>query len=259
MDINNNKDSRGRKFLFQPICSAQSGGLVELQVIPELEGFRGRSANDRMDGHLFGHTEHSQRVDAEKALDAQAIEFFYQWSATFLREDVGFLIGLPLSLETGLSEFFVDWVSDLAKDHKIGPEHIVFHLHETDYLYNSEVPALIQDLSNAGFGISVDCFLADGPHFEILSSPHVGFIGCNRLVANSALESDVKWRYLLGLVALAEKLNKQIVLNGVDTEQQLALIRKLEGVWFQGAMAGSCFSPEELTSYLTDSSGTEKG
>ena len=224
MDIYNNKDSRERKFLFQPICSAQSGDLVELL-----------------------------------ALDAQAIEFFYQWSATYLKNDVGFRIGLPLSLETGLSEFFVEWVLELASDHQIRPERIVFHLHETDYLYNSDVPALIQNLSNAGFGISVDCFLADGPHFEILSCPHIGFIGCNRLVANNALESDVRWRYLVGLVALAEKLKKQIVLNGVDTEQQLALIRKLEGVYFQGAMAGSCLSPTELVSYLSGSSGSERG
>jgi EAL domain-containing protein (putative c-di-GMP-specific phosphodiesterase class I) len=217
LDIYNNKDTRERKFLFQPICSAQSGGLVELQVIPELEGFGGKSANDRMDGHLFDHSEHSRRVDAEKALDAQAIEFFYQWSATYLKDDVGFRIGLPLSLETGLSDFFVEWVTELANDHKIRPERIIFHLHETDYLYNSAVPALIKDIANAEFGISVDCFLADGPHFEILSSPHIGFIGCNRLVANNALESDVRWRYLTGLVALAEKLNKKIVLNGVDS------------------------------------------
>jgi EAL domain-containing protein (putative c-di-GMP-specific phosphodiesterase class I) len=105
----------------------------------------------------------------------------------------------------------------------------------------------------------VDCFLADGPHFEILSCPHIGCIGCNQLVANNALESDVRWRYLVGLIALAEKLKKQTVLNGMDTEQQLAQIRKLEGVYFQGAMVGTCLSSAELVSYLTDSSGSEKG
>lgn len=212
-----------------------------------------------MDSHLFDQTEHSQRVDAEKILDAQAIEFFYRWSANYLKEDAGFRIGLPLSLEAGLSDCFVEWVSELAGDHKIHPKRIVFHLHETDYLYNSEVPGLIQNLTRVGFGISVDCFLADGPHFEILSSPHIGFVGCNRLIADNALESDVRWRYLMGLVALTEKLNKKIVLNGVNSERQLALIRKLEGVYFQGAMAGSCLSQAELISYLTDSSGSEKG
>jgi len=251
VDVDQSEDNKTYKFALQPTCEVNTRSLRAIQVIPVFEDSAALLGSANSVQASVGSRKSDYLVTWEKEFIEDVLVFFHERLSDY--GGVGkqsFRIGVPLSLSTALSEGYFEWFSDLLNLYRIEPKKLVLHVCERECIGFEEANDALCALNSAGFTVCVDRYLADGPYFEILSSPAIQFFNCDGLVPKKALDSSVARRYLFGLVALAGHLEKKVILNGIDTIKELDFITGLNCVWFQGRMTGGPLAPCELLHYI---------
>lgn len=239
------------RFVIQPTWDANNCIVRVLQVIPVFEGTATASMLER-GGHVESDIHHLNYLVAwEKELVEEALVFFRErLSVASASGRHSFQIGVPLSLTTALSEGYSKWLYGLVSVYGIEPQQLVLHVWASELHGSREAEEIFRILGRAGFKICADGYLADGPNFEMLSNPDIQFINCDGLIPEGAGESQLAMRFLRGLIALASQLDKTVIVSGIDSTDELELVKGLDDVWYQGKLAGGYLAPDELHSYI---------
>ena len=138
-----------------------------------------------------------------------------------------------------MRDTFVEEVTAILKRTGLDPRLLQIELTESVMLSGPERAAeTMKILRGLGIGIAIDDFGTGYSCFSYLPRLPFNALKIDRSFVNE-LESRVETKAMIqSLVALARNLSMQVIVEGIETHEQLALIRKLGGNEVQGYLLG---------------------
>ncbi|MFT7395065.1 MAG: diguanylate cyclase (GGDEF)-like protein [Candidatus Azotimanducaceae bacterium] len=155
-------------------------------------------------------------------------------------------IAVNLPIRTLEDVEFGRWFTAACEASAVSPSQLVFEITEQDIHDTESITSAIDRLAELGVTISVDDFGAGHATFERLRWRNVAQLKLDRdLLVNVA--TDERGREVLrSILDLAARLGYDVVAEGVETDEQFALLRELgcphaQGYLFARAMIRSKF------------------
>lgn len=207
------------------VCTARTRRLVELEVFPSSVSSGSFSSNYGM-----GEAPLTQQSPTMARLQ-EALQFTRNQS---LSRDSSTRIGVPFVIDHEASVPELQEVEEAVRYFNVNPEQLIFHIQKSQNDGHFCIYHVAERLRQLGAGVSVDSFIADGKDFEVLASPHVNFINCDKHLIKSAMQRDLAWNFVHGLVALARQTQKEVVFGGIDTKQEFHALSQIGDVRFHG-------------------------
>lgn len=134
----------------------------------------------------------------------------------------------------------------------INPTRIALEICEGTLLNETAWQQVVPELACSGFKVVVKRYIADNPDFDVLASPYIAAIKISPQVVAQLPESTLARRFLRGLQALANAINKQLIIDGVETFGQALWVEAMGCEAFQGAYYGSAIGVGEARRFVLE-------
>lgn len=122
----------------------------------------------------------------------------------------------------------VSVIRNILTEQNVSEELINLELTETVLLEDLTVAEpLLQDLSAFGVGIHIDDFGTGYSSLSYLAQLPVQAVKIDRTFVSKLAESETTVRVVQAVVALGKAMNLKVVAEGVETDQQYAIVRRL--------------------------------
>ena len=122
----------------------------------------------------------------------------------------------------------VNLIKEILVNQNVGKELINLELTETVLLEDLTIAEpLLQDLSAFGVGIHIDDFGTGYSSLSYLAQLPVQAVKIDRTFVSKIAESETTARVVQAVVALGKAMNLKVVAEGVETDQQYAIVRRL--------------------------------
>ncbi|MFG6668224.1 putative bifunctional diguanylate cyclase/phosphodiesterase [Halomonas sp. HNIBRBA4712] len=168
--------------------------------------------------------------------------------------------GTPLYISVNISAIqlnnrhFVDTVKQVLDETNLTPTCLELELTESALVLNPDTAlAILNELRTLGIAISIDDFGTGYSNLALLRRFPIDRLKIDRsFIAHTGGDSQDA-AIVKAVVALAQSLDLQVVAEGVENEQQLALIRELRTDEYQGYLFSEALSGEALKRLWSDS------
>ncbi|MEJ2443116.1 MAG: EAL domain-containing protein [Exilibacterium sp.] len=148
--------------------------------------------------------------------------------------DPGF-VAINLSLRQFFEGNLVARVASIIKQVECDGSRIEFELSETAVMENMEMVSLhLRALSNLGANFSLDDFGTGYSSFMYLQRLPIRTLKIDQRFIGNITRDDDDRELVKAMISLAHSLNKQVVAVGVETPEQLALLREFNCDQVQG-------------------------
>lgn len=163
-------------------------------------------------------------------------------------------IGVNLSIVQCTNPEFVRNASKIVEEFSVDPSFICFEIAETaaesDYGLLNET---IKSLKARGFRFSMDGYGAGSANMYAIFGMDFDMVKLDKSLLYAAEESKEGQIVLESSVRLVSELNRRVVVIGVETGQQLSLVKNLPVNWVQGNYFAGTLSRSELIEQGTSS------
>jgi len=136
-------------------------------------------------------------------------------------------VSVNLSIQDLRNDEIVGYVADVLKRYSLDPSRL--HLEVTESCFMDEpvaVSAVLNQFRAAGVTIAIDDFGTGFSSLSYLDSLPVDIVKIDRAFIRNIGEDQRKLKLLRGTVHLSRELGLKIVVEGVETREQLALINR---------------------------------
>lgn len=152
-----------------------------------------------------------------------------------------------------LKENFVDNVCAITKKHGLKPDFIIFEFSERVSIRNfCLVNNSIDKLHELGIQVSLDDFGTGFSSLEYLSKLKLDILKIDHLFTQSTPSNNTNAVIVESIVNLAQKLGIQAVAEGVETQEQLDFLKKINCNMGQGYYIHKPVPAEEFVSRLRE-------
>jgi diguanylate cyclase (GGDEF)-like protein len=153
--------------------------------------------------------------------------------------DLARLPGLDVSINLSPAQLknpnIVREICDRARHHEVTPSRVTFEITETTFLENENVVSFLTDtLRERGFKIALDDFGTGYSSIGYLRRMKFDKLKVDKSFIDDIGVTDTGEHLLTSLCFLSRALGLQIVAEGVETERQFALLRRLSYDLVQG-------------------------
>jgi diguanylate cyclase (GGDEF)-like protein/PAS domain S-box-containing protein len=206
---------------YQPIVDLQTGAMVGLEAL-----VRWRHPHR-------GLLEPDDFISL--AEETGAIAHIGQWVTSQagkdlnrLRQELGDRAPLNISINISAAEFRLDdppvWIERLRRESGLDPDDLHFEVSER---LLTQRPDAIRALARQGFPVAIDNFGSGYASLELFREIQFSAIKLDRSFVQRLGNSAVDRAIVESVLQLAEKLNLQVIAEGVETERQHQLLREL--------------------------------
>lgn len=147
-------------------------------------------------------------------------------------------INVPVSFNISANslnhESFVGELTSIFRKHKIDAKKVEIEVTENALIHSDLAIARINELNNAGFEIDLDDFGAGFSSLAYLLRLPLNTIKIDRSFVVDIVDQPKSYILLEGIISIIAKLNKNIVVEGVETKQQNDLLMALGVQTVQG-------------------------
>lgn len=158
-----------------------------------------------------------------------------------------FKVSVNLSLKQLQDYNIVKKVGGILSELNINPEKLVLEITESISMTNVEnTIGLLKDLRKIGVSIALDDFGTGYSSLNYLTHLPISTVKLDKTFMNDILEKYEKQVVTKSIVELAEKLNLSVVAEGVENEEQLALLKKYKCNIIQGFLYSRPIPAEEF-------------
>lgn len=136
-------------------------------------------------------------------------------------------VSVNLSIQDLRNDEIVGYVADVLKRHSLDPSRL--HLEVTESCFMDEpvaVSAILNQFRALGVTIAIDDFGTGFSSLSYLDSLPVDIVKIDRAFIRNIGEDQRKLKLLRGIVHLSRELGLKIIVEGVETREQLALINR---------------------------------
>lgn len=227
---------------FQPIIDANSGEIVGAEALA-----RSMVASDPE--RLFARAtsaalgERLSRMVQRKALRSAAA-----WEGPL--RDLGISINLlPADI---CREGYERWLLDEIAAAGIDPQRITLEITETALLADREsVASRLATMRDAGLRIAVDDFGTGYASMAYLTSLPLDTLKIDRGLVGDIGRRERDRIVVSGMIRLAHELGLNVIVEGVETAEQLELLRGWGCDFYQGFFGSPPLTHEELTRFAS--------
>src|SRR5574344_526514 len=154
----------------------------------------------------------------------------------------------PITISFNLSRFhlynpeLIDELTSIASRYQINPSHIEVELTETIMFDNPQkLIRTMNDLKNAGFSISVDDFGSGYSSLNLLKDMPADVLKLDKEFLSTATGNERESIIITSVIKMAKQLNLTTVAEGVETQQQSDLLKKMgcdivQGIYYAKPM-----------------------
>lgn len=228
------------ELLFQPIIDVSSGRMIGAEALV-------RSALARDPETLFARatsaalSERLSRLVQRKALRSAAV-----WE--------GPLKGCRLSMNLLPADIsrtgYERWLLDEIEVAGIDPARITLEITESALLADHDsVAARLAGLREAGIKIAVDDFGTGYASLSYLTSLPLDMLKIDRGLVSEIVRRERDRIVVKALIALARELGLKVVVEGVESAEQLALLKEWGCDLYQGFLGARPLTQDELTRF----------
>ncbi|MEL6667182.1 MAG: EAL domain-containing protein, partial [Pseudomonadota bacterium] len=154
-------------------------------------------------------------------------------------------VAINVSGRTLLSEGFVDFVEEAIAQSSLQTWQVQIEITETEIIENEEVAVSIcRQLRDLGFSITLDDFGTGFSSLSYLSMLPVNALKIDRSFVQHC-DGDSNLKILKSIIGLARSLGLNVVVEGVEQESQLSVVRDLGCRHVQGFYFSRPISPED--------------
>ncbi|ODT23126.1 MAG: diguanylate cyclase [Kaistia sp. SCN 65-12] len=140
---------------------------------------------------------------------------------------------------------------------KVSPSRVEFEITETAVMSDLTTSSTVLDmLRSSGCRIALDDFGSGYSSFEYLDQLPLDKVKIDRSFIRRVANSTTSREIVAAIIALCSKLNLRCVLEGVETEEEMAVLAALEPDLIQGYLFGRPMSGEDARQLLADQHGT---
>ncbi|MEO0574481.1 MAG: GGDEF domain-containing phosphodiesterase, partial [Pseudomonadota bacterium] len=160
-------------------------------------------------------------------------------------------IAINLSLKQLRKRNFFDSVNRIFSHHAIKPSDIEFEITETTLM--EDIPrtiAILEKLQAYGLQLAIDDFGTGYSSLSALQKFPIKTLKIDRSFVRNAADDDNDAAIISAIVDMSRRLRLEVVAEGVETEAQLAFLRKLRCDFGQGMLFGEPMDAVEFAKRL---------
>jgi EAL domain-containing protein (putative c-di-GMP-specific phosphodiesterase class I)/CheY-like chemotaxis protein len=179
---------------------------------------------------------------------AQALDQMAQWRDTQLNIPS---VSMNLSAENLADVAFIERLTHLTVANGIAPEAVIWEVTETMVMSNlSQCLANLVRLRLKGFGLAMDDYGVGYSSMQQLSSCPFTELKIDRVFVNGASKRANRRAVLESSIEMGHRLNAEIVAEGVEYEEDMALLRELGCDFAQGYLVAKPMPALELQQWM---------
>ncbi len=168
--------------------------------------------------------------------------------APLMRADKTFTVAFNIAPEHFLSEGFVGEMRELAREAKVGTRQIAVEITERQQLQNLAAAAeVIEKLRDHGFQVAIDDTGTGHSGLTYIHKLGANAIKIDKLFIDSIGKDYTAQAVVVMLVKLARELHMTTVAEGIETEEQMALLREWGVDEGQGYIVAPPLPPDAFT------------
>lgn len=232
---------------FQPQIDLNTGTLIGVEALAR----RKYPNRDLGAKEFIGLAEELRLADA---LDGQIILRAFQDFNRCLSKgiDLGILSVNTSSLALRETDF-CDLLFNVASAHHISPDRVTIEVLENTLVQSESDPAIetLRKLSRAGFGITIDDFGIGFSSLARVGHLNVSAIKVDRSITSEAADPGVR-KVLQATASMATALDAKLMAEGIETAEQLQIMRSLGVSAGQGFLWAHPMSTTELCDWVRD-------
>ncbi|MEQ8480323.1 MAG: EAL domain-containing protein [Hoeflea sp.] len=140
----------------------------------------------------------------------------------------------------------------------VSPARLEFEITETAVMSDLEISkAVLETLRASGCKIALDDFGSGYSSFEYLDQLPLDKVKVDRSFVRKVAHSETSREIVAGLIGLCRKLDLRCVLEGVETESEMAILTPMEPDLIQGYLFGKPMPAHEARKLVLDQDNVE--
>lgn len=181
------------------------------------------------------------------------LELAMQQQGRWRRQGQEVTLSVNVTSENLRKPDFAEVVSGLAEQFDIEPAMVRLEVAEQDLDVDGRVPLeVLASLHKGGFGLALDDFGAGFATLLRLKTIPFDELVIDRLFLSRAHEDERARLILEAAIDLSHKLGLKCTCEGVENEQQLAIVKELGADFAQGYLFGKPMSANEFLIWIED-------
>jgi diguanylate cyclase (GGDEF)-like protein/PAS domain S-box-containing protein len=177
-----------------------------------------------------------------------------EWQQTYPASPPLF-VSVNLSVKQFNQPGLVDNIANLLNEFQLPPRCLKLEITESVFSDNIEAAVgLLTELRNLGVQLSIDDFGTGYSSLSYLQRFPIDTLKIDRSFVTQMMENEENLAIVRTIVALAQNLGMDVVAEGVETEDQLKLLRKLECENGQGYLFSTPLGGRQLDQFIADNS-----
>lgn len=227
-----NRESIFREFVlyYQPVINKQNGKVVCMDALLHWQHPEQGMISP---AELFAVVDKQRKSNAitEWLLEHVCRQWLH-WEAS------GFspaLIGVPISMKQLEHSHFIYRISQILQELKFDPTKLLFQL--TDHSPSLSFDVLekaFNMLNYLGIKIAIENFGTNYFPLQYLKSLKIDYVKLNNVFVDDVMNNDQAKSLLKCIVYLSETMSMQVIVKGVDSDDQVAALQSLGCLLMQG-------------------------
>jgi len=231
---------------YQPIVSIETGAVCDIEVLARwMHPVHGVL----LPVHFIPRIEGSPlMIPFTLGIVTKAFMQMAQWNAS----GQSFCsVSINLSADNLADASFCEQLFQLASEYNIAPESVVWEVTETMVMSNlAQCLANLVRLRLKGFGLAMDDYGVGYSSAQQLSSCPFTRLKIDRVFVDGASHRANRRAVLESSIQMGHRLNAETIGEGVETEEDLALLRELGCDYAQGFLIARPMPGAELESWM---------
>jgi diguanylate cyclase (GGDEF)-like protein/PAS domain S-box-containing protein len=167
-------------------------------------------------------------------------------------------VSVNLSVKQFNQPGLVENIARLLEEFQLPPRCLKLEITESVFSDNIEAAVgLLTQLRSLGVQLSIDDFGTGYSSLSYLQRFPIDTLKIDRSFVTQMMENEENLAIVRTIVALAQNLGMDVVAEGVETEDQLMLLRKLECEHGQGFLFSTPLGDEQLEQFIANSNNAD--
>lgn len=237
-------DFVGFETYYQPIVNIHTGKLVGAEALMRFKMKRENQFELISPVEFIPILEESGLIiPAGRWILREAVECCKRW-----QKDIPyFRVNVNLSYVQIIKSSILDEIKQALKDFDLAPSLLGIEVTESGYLENTyHYKKLWSSLKKEGITLILDDYGTGYSNAYRLGNLTPHYIKIDRVLTQKALSSNYERSILIYIIEMAHSLNLEVCIEGIETEEELQEIKKLNPDYIQGYLFGKPAPEDEF-------------
>ncbi|SCJ06645.1 Bacteriophytochrome cph2 [uncultured Butyricicoccus sp.] len=173
----------------------------------------------------------------------QACELIQKWKPVW--PDI--VLNVNFSRNTLMEPDFLEQIDQILSETGADPAQLIFEITESSQNIQLEsLCSLLDEVKQRGISLAIDDFGTEAACLEMLYLPQISVAKIDKSLIDKAEHIDREQLVIRHLIDLCHDLNMRCVAEGIETDSQIELLKKLGCDKLQGYKIGKPMLPEDF-------------